>query len=85
MNFGIPILSEVEELDFAGPWEMPRMWSRIAGGPEPGFIVAQSLDPVIRSKGLSVNPHVDFATRHGKGNEIPRPRPVCGGGRPHSA
>jgi transcriptional regulator GlxA family with amidase domain len=60
MNFGILIFPDVEELDFVGPWEMLGMWSKFAGGPEHHFIVAQSLEPVICAKGLSVNPHVSF-------------------------
>jgi transcriptional regulator GlxA family with amidase domain len=60
MNFGILVFPDVEELDFVGPWEMLGMWSKFFGGPENCLIVAQSLEPVICAKGLSVNPHVDF-------------------------
>lgn len=60
MNFGILIFPDVEELDFVGPWELLGMWSKFAEGPEGCFIVAQSLEPVVCAKGLSVNPHVDF-------------------------
>ena len=60
MNSGILVFPDVEELDFVGPWEMLGMWSKFAEGPEHGFIVAQSLDPVICAKGLSINPHVSF-------------------------
>jgi transcriptional regulator GlxA family with amidase domain len=56
MNFGILIFPGVEELDFVGPWEMARVWSVLAGGPENCFIIAESLDPVVCAKGLSVNP-----------------------------
>ena len=61
MNFGILIFPEVEELDFVGPWEMTRVWSTLADGPENCFIVAESLQPVLCAKGLSVNPTVSIA------------------------
>jgi transcriptional regulator GlxA family with amidase domain len=60
MNFGIIIFPEVEELDFVGPWEMLTMWSKLAAGPDNCLIVAETRDPVICAKGLSVNPHVSF-------------------------
>ncbi len=62
MNFGVLIFPEAEELDFVGPWEMLTMWSKHAVGPETCLIVAESLDPVVCAKGLSVNPHVSFET-----------------------
>lgn len=60
MNFGILIFPGVEELDFIGPWEVLGMWRKFAGGPENGFIVAQSLTPISCAKGLIVHPHVSF-------------------------
>ncbi|HQN18173.1 MAG TPA: DJ-1/PfpI family protein [Syntrophobacteraceae bacterium] len=60
MNFGVLVFPDVEELDFIGPWEIVGMWSKVAGGPENRFIVAQSREPVICAKGLSVNPDVSF-------------------------
>ena len=60
MNFGILVFFDVEELDFAGPWEIFGMWSKFAAGPEHRFIVAQSLEPIICANGLSINPHVSF-------------------------
>jgi transcriptional regulator GlxA family with amidase domain len=60
MNFGVLIFPEVEELDFIGPWEMLRTWSRFLQGPEHCLIVAQSNGPVICANGLSVNPDVSF-------------------------
>lgn len=60
MNFGILVFPQVEELDFVGPWEMVGMWRKVAAGPEHCLIVAETLAPVICSKGLSVNPHVSF-------------------------
>src|SRR5215467_4621597 len=56
MNFGILIFPDVEELDFVAPWEMTRVWSMYAGGPENCFIIAESLAAVRCAKGLSVNP-----------------------------
>jgi transcriptional regulator GlxA family with amidase domain len=61
MNFGIVVFNQAEELDFAGPWEMLTMWSKLADGPENCVIVAQTLDSVTCAKGLSINPHVSFA------------------------
>lgn len=60
MNFGVLVFNQVEELDFAGPWEMLGMWQKIAHGPEP-TIVAQSREAVVCAKGLSLNPQVAFA------------------------
>ncbi|MDB5940946.1 MAG: thiamine biosynthesis protein ThiJ [Ramlibacter sp.] len=58
MNFAILLFPQVEELDFAGPWEMLTMWKQIADGPRNCLLVAQTLEPVVCAKGLSVNPHV---------------------------
>lgn len=60
MKAGILIFPAAEELDFVGPWEMLTMWQKVAGGPE-CLMVAQSLEPVVCAKGLSVNPHFNFA------------------------
>jgi len=60
VNFGILVFPGVEELDFVGPWEMVRMWSMVAAGPESCFLVAQSLDPISCAKGLSMNPSVSI-------------------------
>lgn len=60
MNLGILIFPDVEELDFAGPWEMAGMWNKLSGMPERRLIVAQSSAPVTCAKGLSVVPHVTF-------------------------
>lgn len=59
MTFGILVFPQVEELDFAGPWEMATMWQQVAQGP-PCLVVAQHAAPVVCAKGLSVNPHVAF-------------------------
>ncbi len=60
-RFGILIFPQVEELDFVGPWEMLSSWSRYADGPAQCLVVAESMAAVPCAKGLSVNPHVDFA------------------------
>ncbi len=60
MTFGILVFPQVEELDFAGPWEMATMWQQVAQGPR-CLIVAQQAAPVVCAKGLSVNPHIAFA------------------------
>lgn len=61
MNFGILIFNQVEELDFVGPWELVRLWGRMANGPQTCLIIAPSLEPVACAHGLSVNPQVSMA------------------------
>ncbi|MCC5874403.1 MAG: DJ-1/PfpI family protein [Gammaproteobacteria bacterium] len=61
MTFGVLAFDGAEELDFIGPWEMLRVWSQYAHGPERCLIVAEHARPVICAKGLSVNPDVTFA------------------------
>ncbi len=60
MNFGILVFHQAEELDFAGPWEMLTMWSKVAGGPENCLLVSETKSAVTCAKGMSVNPHVSF-------------------------
>lgn len=60
MNFGFLIFPEMEELDLVGPWEMISLWSKFAQGPEKCLMIAENPDPVICSKGMSINPHVTF-------------------------
>ena len=60
MKFGILIFPDVEELDFAGPWEMVTMWQEVANGPERCLIVAESKDVVRCRHGLDVSPHESF-------------------------
>jgi transcriptional regulator GlxA family with amidase domain len=62
MNFGFLIFPGLEELDLVGPWEMAGMWSNFAQGPKNRLMVAEKSDPVLCSKGLSINPHSDFAS-----------------------
>ncbi|NPU83394.1 MAG: DJ-1/PfpI family protein [Syntrophaceae bacterium] len=61
MNWGVLIFPNVEELDFAGPWEILGMWSKFAGGPDTRLIIAETSGPVACAKGLIVLPHVTFA------------------------
>ncbi|HEU4485081.1 MAG TPA: DJ-1/PfpI family protein [Povalibacter sp.] len=61
-SFGILIFPEVEELDFVGPWEMLTMWSRHVDGPQNCLLVAESDQPVLCAKGMSVLPHASFAS-----------------------
>jgi len=62
MKVGVLVFPGVEELDFAGPWELLSLWGKLPGGPQAPRIVAQSLEPVPCAKGLSVNPHFAFQT-----------------------
>jgi len=61
MNFGFLIFPGLEELDLVGPWEMISLWSKFAQGPEKCLMVAENPEPVICSKGMSINPHTTFA------------------------
>lgn len=61
-RFGILLFPGVEELDFAGPWEMLRMWSLYADGPPECLLVAQAPAPVECAKGMQVLPHADFGS-----------------------
>jgi len=61
MKFGILIFDGVEELDFVGPWELLKLWSSLADGPEECLIVSEQSRPVDCAKGMSVNAHVTFA------------------------
>lgn len=61
MTFGIVVFTNVEELDFIGPWEMAAMWSMYFQGPEKCLIVAEKQSPISCAKGLSINPHTSFA------------------------
>ena len=60
MKFGILVFNQVEELDFAGPWELLTLWSKHGGGPENCLLIAETKSPVICSNGMSVNPQVSF-------------------------
>lgn len=61
MKVGILVFTAVEELDFAGPWEVFGMWSLVAGKPAP-MLVAQTTQPVRCAKGLTVVPDHDFSS-----------------------
>lgn len=60
MKFGVLVFDGVEELDFVGPWEILKIWSKVAGGPEDCFIIAESKSPITCARGLSINPHISF-------------------------
>lgn len=60
MNFGFLLFPGLEELDLVGPWEMISVWSKSLQGPETCLLVAESKDPVVCAKGMSLNPHVSF-------------------------
>ena len=61
MNFGFLIFPGLEELDLIGPWEMISLWSKHLQGPEHCLMVAQTRDPVVCAKGMSINPSVAFS------------------------
>lgn len=60
-KFGFLLFPGLEELDLVGPWEMISLWSKRLEGPGTCLLVAQTREPVICAKGISINPHVDFA------------------------
>ena len=60
MTFGFLVFPEVEELDFAGPWEIVGTWGKFYGGPERRLVIAEADQPIVCANGLSVNPHVSF-------------------------
>lgn len=59
-TFGFVAFPGFEELDLVGPWEMVAMWAAYAGGPQKRVIVAETLDPVLCDKGLSILPTHTF-------------------------
>jgi transcriptional regulator GlxA family with amidase domain len=61
MNFGFLIFPGLEELDLVGPWEMTSLWGQLPQGPKTRLLVAQTSEPVVCAKGMSVNPHTTFA------------------------
>jgi transcriptional regulator GlxA family with amidase domain len=60
MNFGFLLFPGLEELDLVGPWEMVSLWSKLLKGPKRCLMVAQTREPVVCAKGMSLNPHVTF-------------------------
>lgn len=56
MRIAIALFDGVEELDFAGPWEVLAYWARELAADAEVFTVASSLDPVTAAKGLRVLP-----------------------------
>ena len=52
---GFLLFPEMEELDFAGPWEIFSVWNEHFGGP-PCISIARSLEPVTCRYGLRVLP-----------------------------
>ena len=59
-TFGFLVFPELEELDLVGPWEMIALWSKSLQGSATCLMVAQTREPVVCAKGLSINPHVAF-------------------------
>ena len=56
-TIAIALFPDVEELDFAGPWEVLQSWARFFTDDGVSvFTVADSLDPVTCAKGLRVLP-----------------------------
>lgn len=64
-TIGIIVFNEVEELDFAGPWEVfsasAMLQAESGAEPDRVLLVAESTDPVRCAKGLRVLPDVTLA------------------------
>ncbi len=60
-RIGIHVWDGVEELDFAGPYEVLTSWSRMSKRETSVRIVAESTEPVTCSHGLRVLPDVSWA------------------------
>lgn len=61
MNFGFLLFPDVEELDFAGPWEIIGMWGKHFGGPKQRVLVSQTGEEIVRcAKGLGIVPDCSF-------------------------
>ena len=54
MTFGFLLFTELEELDFIGPWEIIGMWSKKLNGPNKCLTVSQNCSIVTCAKGLKV-------------------------------
>jgi len=54
MIFGFLLFQGLEELDFAGPWELVSIWRACAGGPEKCLTVSESGGEVRCSRGLRI-------------------------------
>lgn len=61
MNFGFLLFPDVEELDFAGPWEIVAMWSKHCNGPQQRLLIGQTVNPLQCANGMLVTPHCSFA------------------------
>jgi transcriptional regulator GlxA family with amidase domain len=54
--YGLLVFDDVEELDFAGPWEVFACSSALRGGADTVALIAERPDPVRCGKGLRVLP-----------------------------
>ena len=55
-RIAIAVFDGVEELDFAGPWEVLTAWRSVSHGDVEVFLVADALEPVTCAKGLRIVP-----------------------------
>lgn len=61
MKFGFVLFDDLEELDFIGPWEILRIWSQYADGPETCPLISESGGTVRCAKGLTIVTDMSFA------------------------
>ncbi len=54
MIFGFLVFPDMEELDFAGPWEIIGVWGANFAGPDQRLVVSQNGEPVRCAKGLQI-------------------------------
>ena len=60
MKCGFLVFPGLEELDLIGPWEMFSLWAKLRGEPDLCRTVAQTREPVVCAKGLTLVPQTDF-------------------------
>ena len=61
MRIGVALFDGVEELDFAGPYELLTQWSRVSDREITVLTIAETTEPVVCSHGLRVLPDVAWA------------------------
>jgi transcriptional regulator GlxA family with amidase domain len=56
-TYGLLLFDQVEELDFAGPWEVFTASASLRGGADSAVLIAERPEPVRCAKGMIVVPH----------------------------
>ena len=61
LRIAIAVFEDVEELDFAGPWEVLTAWRDLRSDDVEVLLVGESTAPVTCAKGMRVLPHVSWS------------------------